>query len=87
LLAPVTADLRAEIAELGQNGGARRSTLFSGWRPVAPEQPININVHLDAPVSEKMTLVMVSRATTGSVDYSWLKIFDLRFVRQVGARG
>lgn len=85
LLAPETADLRVEIAELGRRGTAPASSLFSGWRSVTPEQPVNINVFLDAPLPRAMTLVVVSRAIQDSVDFCWLKVSDVRLVKQVGA--
>lgn len=84
LLAPPTADLRARIAELDRNGATPPSDVFSGWRKVGPEQPININVLLDTPVVNTMDLIIVSRAAGESVDFSWLKVRDFRMVKQEG---
>lgn len=85
LLAPPAADLRAEVAKLDADGGPPSPPLFSGWRQVTPEQPININVLFDAALSKPMDLIVVSRAVHASVDFCWLKVFDLRMVRECGA--
>lgn len=81
LLILPTADLRARIAELDRDGSVSHPEFFSGWREVTPEQPININVLLDTPLVNAMDLVVVSRAITESVDFSWLKVRDFRMVR------
>ena len=82
LLTSPTADLRAKVAELDRNGVMPPSDVFSGWREVSSEQPININVLLDTPVGHTMDLIVVSRAATESVDFSWLKVLDFRLVKQ-----
>jgi hypothetical protein len=84
LLASPRADLRARIAELDRNGVTPPSGTFSGWREVSSEQPININVLLETPVVNTMDLIIVSRATGESVDFSWLKVRDFRMVKQEG---
>jgi hypothetical protein len=84
LLASPTTDLRARVAELDRNGTTSPSDIFSGWREVSSEQPININVLLEAPVVNTMDLIIVSRATEESVDFSWLKVRDFRMVKQEG---
>jgi hypothetical protein len=33
-----------------------------------------------------MDLVILSKATTGSVDFSWLKVFNFRLVKHIEAR-
>lgn len=83
LLAPQTADLRVEITELGRRGAAPASSLFSGWRAVTHQQPVNLNLFLDAPLPSAMNLVVVSRAIRDSVDFSWLKVSDFRLVKQI----
>jgi hypothetical protein len=40
---------------------------------------------LDAPAPTPMDLIVVSRAIQTSVDFCWLKFFDLRLVREAGA--
>jgi hypothetical protein len=84
LLTSPTADPRAQIAELDRNGATSPSDVFSGWREVSAEQPININVLLDTPVVNTMDLIIVSRAAGESVDFSWLKVRDFRVVKQEG---
>ncbi len=86
LLAPPTADLRARVAELDRNGATPQAAFFSGWREVTSEQSININMLLDTPVASAMDLIVVSRAAAESVDFSWLKVRDFRFVKHHNAR-
>ncbi len=85
LLAPQDADLRAVVARLGAGEATGRPDFFSGWREVTPQQPVNINLQLDAPLKAPMDLVVVSRAIDASVDYCWLKFLDFRFVQELGA--
>lgn len=84
LLAPANANARSEVAELVRTGSAKPLAFFSGWREVGPDQSININMHMDEPVRAHMDLMILSRAVTGSVDFSWLKVSGFRLVKQSG---
>lgn len=82
LLAPANSNARSEVAELARKGSAKPSAFFSGWREVGPNQAISINIQLDEPVREPMDLMILSRAVTDSVDFSWLKVSGFRLVKQ-----
>ena len=84
LLAPANSNARSEVAELARKGSAKPSAFFSGWREVTNQQPININFQLDEPVRQPMDLMILSRAVTDSVDFSWLKVSGFRMVKQSG---
>jgi hypothetical protein len=84
LLAPANSNARSEVAELVRKGSAKPSAFFSGWREVGPDRAININIHMDEPVRAPMDLMILSRAVTDSVDFSWLKVSGFRLVRQSG---
>lgn len=84
LLAPANSNARSEVAELARKGAAKPSVFFSGWREVTARQAINVNFQLDEPVREPMDLMILSRAVTDSVDFSWLKVSGFRLVRQSG---
>ncbi|RVH86181.1 hypothetical protein CN204_08730, partial [Sinorhizobium meliloti] len=58
------------------------SAFFSGWREVTSEQAVNVNFQLDKPVREPMDLMILSRAVTDTVDFSWLKVSGFRLVKQ-----
>ncbi|MDI7865233.1 hypothetical protein MRS76_25375 [Rhizobiaceae bacterium n13] len=82
LLAPANSNARSEVAELARKGTARPSAFFSGWREVSAKQAVNINIQLEEPVRGPMDLVILSRAVTESVDFSWLKVSGFRLVKQ-----
>ncbi len=84
LLAPANSNARSEVAELARKGSAKPSAFFSGWREVTAEQAVNINFQLDEPVRAPMDLMILSRAVTDSVDFSWLKVSGFRLVKQSG---
>jgi hypothetical protein len=86
LLAPLSSDIKGEIAALGCAGETRPTTLFSGWTEVTAAQPADINFMLDAPVQRTMDLVILSKATKSSVDFSWLKVSNFRLVKHLEAR-
>jgi hypothetical protein len=78
LLVPQGAALVAALRELLRSGTAPGETVFSGWREVGNSGPLTINMLLPHPIAAPMSLVLLSRAIADSVDYSWLKITDLR---------
>lgn len=82
LLAPANSNARSEVAELARKGAAKPSAFFSGWREVTANQVVNINIQLDEPVRVPMDLMILSRAVTDSVDFSWLKVSGFRLVKQ-----
>lgn len=82
LLAPANSNARSEVAELARKGAAKPSAFFSGWREVTAEQAVNVNFQLDKPVREPMDLMILSRAVTDTVDFSWLKVSGFRLVKQ-----
>lgn len=82
LLAPANSNARSEVAELARKGTAKPSAFFSGWREVTANQVVNINIQLDEPVRGPMDLMILSRAVTDSVDFSWLKVSGFRLVKQ-----
>jgi hypothetical protein len=82
LLAPANSNARSEVAELARKGAAKPSAFFSGWREVTSKQVVNINIQLDEPVRGPMDLMILSRAVTDSVDFSWLKVSGFRLVKQ-----
>ena len=82
LLAPENSNARSEVAELARKGAAKPSAFFSGWREVSSSQAININIQLEEPVRGPMDLMILSRAVTDSVDFSWLKVSGFRLVKQ-----
>ena len=82
LLAPAHSNARSEVAEVARKGTAKPSAFFSGWREVTSSQVVNINIQLDEPVRGPMDLMILSRAVTDSVDFSWLKVSGFRLVRQ-----
>jgi hypothetical protein len=84
LLAPANSNARSEVAELARKGSAKPSAFFSGWRDVTAQQAVNINFQLDQPVRAPMDLMILSRAVTDSVDFSWLKVSGFRLVKQSG---
>lgn len=84
MLSPANSNARSEVAELARKGTAKPSAFFSGWREVGPDQAISINIHMDEPVREPMDLLILSRAVTDSVDFSWLKVSGFRVVKQSG---
>lgn len=86
LLVNLAADAKDEIAALAEPGARRQQALFSGWSDVTSNRPIDINFMLDEPVARTMDLVVLSKATSDSVDFSWLKIFNFRLVKHIEAR-
>lgn len=84
LLVPANSNARSEVAELVRKGSAKPSAFFSGWREVGAEKAISINMHMDEPVRAHMDLMILSRAVTDSVDFSWLKVSGFRLVKQSG---
>jgi hypothetical protein len=82
LLAPANSNARSEVAEVARKGAAKPSTFFSGWREVNSREVVNINMQLDEPVRGPMDLMILSRAVTDSVDFSWLKVSGFRLVKQ-----
>ncbi|MDK1491807.1 DUF6212 domain-containing protein [Sinorhizobium sp. 7-81] len=82
LLAPANSNARSEVAELARKGAAKPSAFFSGWREVTAQKAININFQLDEPVRAPMDLMILSRAVSDSVDFSWLKVSGFRLVKQ-----
>ncbi len=82
LLAPANSNARSEVAELARKGAAGPSAFFSGWREVTSNQVVNINIQLEQPVRGPMDLMILSRAVTDSVDFSWLKVSGFRLVKQ-----
>lgn len=82
LFIPQAADPRVYLAELDRSGEAAQPAFFSGWRQVTSGEPININVLLDTPLANTMDLVVVSRALSECVDFSWLKVREFRMVRE-----
>ncbi len=82
LLAPANSNARSEVAELARKGEAKPSAFFSGWREVSSSEVVNINIQLDEPARGPMDLMILSRAVTGSVDFSWLKVSGFRLVKQ-----
>ncbi|MFD1329876.1 DUF6212 domain-containing protein [Mycoplana ramosa] len=82
LLAPANSNARSEVAELARKGAAKPSAFFSGWREVSAQQAVSINIQLEEPVRGPMDLVILSRAVTESVDFSWLKVSGFRLVKQ-----
>ena len=67
-----------------RTGSAKPSAFFSGWREVGPDRAININIQMDEPVRAPMDLMILSRAISDSVDFSWLKVSGFRLVKQSG---
>jgi hypothetical protein len=86
LLVSLSADIKGEIAALDRPGDTRPNALFSGWTEITAQQPIDINFMLDTPAARTMDLVVLSKATTDSVDFSWLKVFNFRLVKHLEAR-
>jgi len=86
LLTNLSADIKAEIAALDRPSDMRSTALFSGWTEITAKQPVDINFMLDAPAARTMDLVVLSKATTDSVDFSWLKVFNFRLVKHLEAR-
>jgi Family of unknown function (DUF6212) len=86
LLTPLSSDIKGEIAALGRASDTRSMALFSGWTEVTAAEPADINFMLDAPVARTMDLVILSKATKNSVDFSWLKVFNFRLVKHLEAR-
>ncbi|WP_244642847.1 DUF6212 domain-containing protein [Phyllobacterium sp. 628] len=86
LLTNLAADIKGEIANLGRPGDKRPASLFSGWTEITAAQPTDINFMLDAATTRAMDLVVLSKATTDSVDFSWLKVFNFRLVKHLEAR-
>ena len=84
LLIPANSNARSEVAELARTGSAKPSAFFSGWREVGPDRAININFQMDDPVRAHMDLMILSRAVSESVDFSWLKVSGFRLVKQSG---
>lgn len=84
LLAPANSNARSEVAELVRKGTAKPTAFFSGWREVGPDRSVSINIHMDEPVRAPMDLMILSRAVTDSVDFSWLKVSGFRLVKQSG---
>ena len=84
LLVPANSNARSEVAELVRTGSAKPSAFFSGWREVSSDRAININIQMDEPVRAPMDLMILSRAVTDSVDFSWLKVSGFRLVKQSG---
>ncbi len=82
LLAPANSNARSEVAELARKGAAKPSAFFSGWREVTSSKVVNINIQLDEPARGPMDLMILSRAVTDSVDFSWLKVSGFRLVKQ-----
>lgn len=82
LLAPANSNARSEVAELARKGAARPSAFFSGWREVSAKQSVNVNIQLEEPLRGPMDLLILSRAVTESVDFSWLKVSGFRLVKQ-----
>lgn len=87
LLAPANSNARSEVAEVARKGAARPSAFFSGWREVSSSEVVNINIQLDEPVRGPMDLMILSRAVTDSVDFSWLKVSGFRMVKQFTEAG
>ncbi|MGO4452229.1 DUF6212 domain-containing protein [Phyllobacterium sp. TAF24] len=86
LLTSLSADIKGEIAALGRPGEKRPTALFSGWTEITAMQPADINFMLDTATTRAMDLVVLSKATAGSVDFSWLKVFNFRLVKHIEAR-
>lgn len=86
LLTNLSADIKGEIGALGRATEKRPTALFSGWTDITAAQPVDINFMLDAATTRAMDLVILSKATTGSVDFSWLKVFNFRLVKHIEAR-
>jgi hypothetical protein len=84
LLAPVNSNARSEVAELARKGSAKPSSFFSGWREVGSQRAISVNIQMDDPVRDPMDLLILSRAVTDSVDFSWLKVSGFRLVKKSG---
>ncbi|ULJ72222.1 DUF6212 domain-containing protein [Rhizobium gallicum] len=82
LIAPANSNARSEVAELARKGAAKPSAFFSGWREVSSSEVVNINIQLDEPARGPMDLMILSRAVTDSVDFSWLKVSGFRLVKQ-----
>lgn len=82
LLAPANSNARSEVAELARKGAAKPSAFFSGWREVTSSQVVSISIQLDEPARGPMDLIILSRAVTDSVDFSWLKVSGFRLVKQ-----
>ena len=85
LLVPPAVSPASVIAALARDADVPDGAVFSGWRPVTSQQPINITILLDTPIQTATSLVVMSRAVGASVDFSWLKVSDLRLERKVDA--
>jgi hypothetical protein len=86
LLVPLAADIKGEIAALGRAGNLPPTALFSGWTEITAARPGDINFMLEAPASRTMDLVVLSKATSNSVDFAWLKVFNFRLVKYLETR-
>ena len=86
LLVNLASDVKEEIDAISSLDRRRRQVLFSGWSEVAPNRPIDINFMLEEPIDRTMDLVVLSKAAAGSVDFSWLKVFNFRLVKHIEAR-
>ena len=71
-----------KLDDLRERTQSIRGSLFSGWKEVTSEGAVNINFLFETPLHSPMSVVVMSRAVTGSVDFSWLKFSDLRVARQ-----
>ncbi|KFC64952.1 hypothetical protein FG93_04974 [Bosea sp. LC85] len=86
MLVPLSADVKGEIATLAGGGELPPTAFFSGWTDITAAQPVDINFMLEAPAPRTMDLVVLSKATSNSVDFAWLKVFNFRLVKYLETR-
>lgn len=86
MLAPLSANIKGEIAALAGGGELPSTAFFSGWTEITAAQPVDINFMLETPASRTMDLIVLSKATSSSVDFAWLKVFNFRLVKYLETR-
>jgi hypothetical protein len=86
MLMPLSANIKGEIAALAGGGDPPSAAFFSGWTEITAAQPADINFMLEVPAPRTMDLVVLSKATGNSVDFTWLKVFNFRLVKYLESR-
>lgn len=86
MLIPLSGNIKGEIAALAGGGESPPTAFFSGWTEITAAQPADINFMLEVPAPRTMDLVVLSKATGSSVDFTWLKVFNFRLVKYLESR-
>lgn len=86
MLAPLSSNIKGEIAALAGGGEVPSTAFFSGWTEITAAHPVDINFMLETPAPRTMDLVVLSKATSNSVDFAWLKVFNFRLVKYLETR-